>query len=188
MKPKTPTPGAQSASGIPVHCRGCELADVADLVPHPENPNKHSDEQIATLARIIRARGWRHPIIVSRLSGRIVAGHGRLLAAKVLQVAQVPIERQAFDSEDAEREFLLADNRLAELAERDNALLKDLLEQLDCGQATDAGQLLADLTGYDAAERERLALQVHVPEGNKPIDEEAMSDTKNECPKCGFKW
>jgi DNA modification methylase len=143
------------ASGIQVHCRDCEIVDLADLVPYPGNPNKHSDEQVALLAKIIRARGWRHPVIVSTFSGRVVAGHGRIEAARLLGVATVPVERQAFASEAEEREFLLSDNRIAELAERDNALLKDLLEQLDTGE-TDM-----DLTGYTAEVIESLMLQEH---------------------------
>jgi DNA modification methylase len=129
--------------------------DLADLVPYPGNPNKHSDEQVALLAKIIRARGWRHPVIVSTLSGRVVAGHGRIEAARLLGVATVPVERQAFASEAEEREFLLSDNRIAELAERDNAMLKDLLEQLDTGE-TDM-----DLTGYTEEVIESLMLQEH---------------------------
>ena len=187
MKKPTAAP-TQTASGIPVHCRGCEIVDLADLRPYPGNPNRHPDEQVALLARIIRARGWRHPVIVSTFSGLVVAGHGRIEAARLLGVATVPVERQRFNSADEEREFLLSDNRLAELAERDNALVKDLLEQLDAGQTTDDGQLLADLTGYVEAERERLANQYHVPDDNKAIDEADMSNTRNECPKCGFKW
>jgi ParB-like chromosome segregation protein Spo0J len=94
-------------------------------------------------------------VIVSTFSGRVVAGHGRIEAARLLGVATVPIERQAFAGEVEEREFLLADNRLAELSERDNAALKDLLEQLDTGE-TDM-----DLTGYSEEDRERLATQFH---------------------------
>jgi hypothetical protein len=134
--------------------------DLADLVPYPGNPNKHSDEQVALLAKIIRARGWRHPVIVSTFSGRVVAGHGRIEAARLLGVATVPVERQAFASEAEEREFLLSDNRIAELAERDNALLKDLLEQLDTGE-TDM-----DLTGYTEDVIEQLMTQEHQDEDN----------------------
>ena len=56
-----------------------------DLVPHPRNPNKHGDNQIALLAKIIGNQGWRNPIVVSERSGFIVAGHGRLGAARVLE-------------------------------------------------------------------------------------------------------
>jgi DNA modification methylase len=178
--PKPTAAPTQTASGIPVHCRGCEIVDLADLRPYPGNPNRHPDEQVALLARIIRARGWRHPVIVSTFSGLVVAGHGRIEAARLLGVATVPVERQRFNSADEEREFLLSDNRLAELAERDNALVKDLLEQLDAGQTTDNGQLLADLTGYVEAERERLMLQEHQDGGQ---DAEPQTDRAEELRK-----
>jgi ParB-like chromosome segregation protein Spo0J len=78
-------------SGIEAHCCFDKVVDVVDLVPHPRNPNKHDDKQIALLAKIIRSQGWRNPIVVSERSGFIVAGHGRLEAARVLNVEQVPV-------------------------------------------------------------------------------------------------
>ena len=63
-------------SGVKVHCTFEKAVDVVDLVEHPRNPNKHSDKQIALLAKIIRNQGWRNPIVVSADSGFIVAGHG----------------------------------------------------------------------------------------------------------------
>jgi len=170
----------QTAADIPVHCRDCEMVDVADLVPYPGNPNKHPDEQIALLAKIIRARGWRHPVIVSTLSGRVVAGHGRIQAARLLGVATVPVERQAFGSEAEEHEFLLSDNRLAELAERDGALLKDLLEQLDTG----SGDM--DLTGYTVEVIENLMTQVHQSDGVDLDHQDKDAGVVIKCPKCGF--
>ena len=168
--------------GIPVYCRCDEAVDIEKVTGHPRNPNKHGDEQIALLAKIIKASGWRNPICVSNRSGFVIKGHGRLMAARVLGVAQVPVEYQDYDTEAAEYQDMIADNRIAELAERDMGIIKDLLEELDTG-ANDM-----DLTGYAAAEIERLMTQFHVPDENKPIDEAAMENTKNECPKCGFKW
>jgi len=124
-------------------------------VANPRNPNTHGDSQIALLAKIIRAQGWRAPITVSNRSGFIVKGHGRLQAARLLQVAQVPVERQDYATEADEWQDMIADNRIAELAEINNAILKDLLETLDDGQND------MDLTGFDAAELERLMLQEH---------------------------
>ena len=69
------------ADKIKVHCSHTELVDVIKLVEHPSNPNQHDDRQINLLARIIKAQGWRNPITVSKRSGYIVAGHGRLAAA-----------------------------------------------------------------------------------------------------------
>jgi ParB-like chromosome segregation protein Spo0J len=180
-KPKETKPRAL-ISTIPVWCRYDEAADVESLVENPKNPNLHPEKQIALLSKIIRAQGWRAPITVSNRSGFIVKGHGRLRAAILLQVAQVPVERQDYATEAEEWQDCIADNRIAELAEIDSAVLKDLLETLDDGQND------MDLTGFDAAELERLMNQFHVPDGNKPIDEDAMTQTENECPKCGFKW
>ena len=77
---------------------------------------------------------------------------------------------------------LIADNRLAELAEPSLPELKDLLLELD------SGAMDIELTGFDEKAMEDLMTQFHVPDENKPIDEDSMADTKNECPKCGFKW
>jgi len=135
------TPRA-TAAGIPVFCAFDELADVVALVPNPRNPNKHPDEQISLLARIIKAQGWRAPITVSNRSGFVVRGHGRLEAAKRLGVDVVPVDRQDYANEAEEWADLIADNRLAELAETDESLLKDLLTEV-------AGTNLdPELTGY----------------------------------------
>ena len=138
-KPKPPT-----ASTIPVHCSYARLADVTSLIPNPRNPNKHSDKQIALLAKVIRHQGWRSPITVSKRSGFIVTGHGRLAAALLLQVEQVPIDEQDFATEADEWAHLVADNRLAELADADRSMIADLLKDLDA-----EGVIDMDLTGFD---------------------------------------
>ena len=186
MKPAKAKPkakrGVEHLDGIPVYCRFDEAVDIDRITGHPRNPNKHGDEQIALLAKIIKTSGWRNPICVSNRSGFVVKGHGRLMAARALKVDKVPVEYQDYATEAEEYNDLIADNRIAELAERDMSIIKDLLEELDTG-ANDM-----DLTGYVEAEIERLMTQFHVPDENKPIDEAAMENTKNECPKCGFKW
>ncbi len=170
------------ASGIPVRCAHLALADVATLVPNPRNPNRHPDKQVALLAKVIRHQGWRSPIVVSNRSGFVVKGHGRLEAAKLLQVEQVPIDRQDYVTEADEWADLIADNRLAELSETDESALKALLDEVE------KGGVELELTGFAA---EDLAAQIsaeEIPADNKPIDEAAMLNTENECPKCGFKW
>lgn len=170
------------ASGIPVRCAHIALADVANLVPNPRNPNRHPDKQVALLAKVIRHQGWRSPIVVSNRSGFVVKGHGRLEAAKLLQVEQVPIDRQDYATEADEWADLIADNRLAELSETDDAALKALLDEVE------KGGLELELAGFWA---EDLAAQItaeEIPADNKPIDEAGMMNTENECPKCGFKW
>lgn len=123
------------ADGIPVHCAFDQLVDVVSLVPNPRNPNKHGDKQTELLARVIQHQGWRAPIVVSKLSGYIVAGHGRLQAAKHLGVCHVPVNFQQFDSPADEDAHLLADNRIAELAELDleevQSILDDIKDDID---------------------------------------------------------
>src|SRR3990172_3499700 len=134
----------------PIHCAHPRLVDLATLVPNPRNPNRHADAQIALLAKIIQHQGWRNPITVSKRSGFIVTGHGRLQAAQRLGLAQAPVDDQDFATEADEWAHVLADNRIAELADTDGAALKDLLLELDTG-AFDM-----DLTGFDVAELERV--------------------------------
>ena len=150
------------ASGVPVHCSHDDLADVASLVENPRNPNKHGDKQVALLAKIIRHQGWRAPIVISTRSGFVVAGHGRLAAARLLNVEMVPVNRQAFASEADEWAHLIADNRIAELADTDGATLKDLLLELDTG-AFDM-----DLSGFDSSELERLINHFRADEVDAP--------------------
>ena len=116
------------ADGIEVWCTYDKLVKVDELIPHPKNPNTHPQNQIKILAQNIRYHGWRHPIVVSKLSGYIVAGHGRLEAAKELGVSIVPVEFQNFSSEDNELAVLVGDNRLAELSSLDLNGRQDIVD------------------------------------------------------------
>jgi hypothetical protein len=111
-------------------CAYQKMVPIAELLPNPKNRNRHPAEQIARLAQIIEYQGFRHPIVVSLLSGYIVAGHGRLEAAKALGLTEVPVDYQEFQSEEAEYAFLVSDNAVALWAELDlagiNADLPDL--------------------------------------------------------------
>jgi hypothetical protein len=97
---------------------------------------------------VIAAQGWRNPIVVSNRSGLITKGHARREAALSLKCATVPVDYQDYATESEELADMIADNRIAELAEADRSMLRDLAEQLDDG-AFDT-----DLTGFD-----RLALE-----------------------------
>ena len=159
-------------SGVAVHCAHDALVDITELIPNPRNPNKHGDKQVALLAKIIRHQGWRAPIVVSNRSGFIVAGHGRLEAAKLLNVQTVPVNRQDFATEADEWAHVIADNRIAELAETDDALLKELLAELD-------GKIDMDLSGFDAVELERVMDSI----GENPVDAEPQIDRAAELQK-----
>lgn len=150
-KHKNPAPGPRADGATVYHCAFNQLVPLEDLRPNPENPNKHSDEQVALLAKVIRYQGWRAPIVVSNLSGLIVAGHGRFEAAKLLDVAKAPVNFQDFATPEDETAHLLADNRLAELAEMDPAELQAILKTLDAEMITVAGYDPAELDEQIAA-------------------------------------
>ena len=132
------------AGGIPVFCAFDKIVPVGEVKPNPKNPNQHPEEQIDLLAKIIRAQGWRAPVTVSTLSGLGVRGHGRLMAAIHAGLSHVPVDYQHYDSEEAETADLIADNRIAELAEIDNKMLAELFVGFDA-EAIDVS-----LTGYTA--------------------------------------
>jgi hypothetical protein len=115
---------------IPVFCRHDELRDPAGLVPNPRNPNNHPESQIEILSRVIEAQGWRSPIVVSKRSGFIVKGHGRLAAAILLGAKSVPVELQDYETEASEWADLIADNRIAELSVTNQDQLKKLMIEL----------------------------------------------------------
>ena len=116
---------------IKIHCSYTELKNAETLVGHPKNPNEHSEEQIRLLAKIIEHQGFRNPIVVSKRSNFIVAGHARLKAALKLNLLQVPVDFQDFENEADEYAHLIADNRIAELADADNTLIAELIAELD---------------------------------------------------------
>lgn len=100
-----------------IYCVFDKLVSIVKLNPHPKNPNQHPENQVEALAEVIKANGWRSPITISKRSGFIVAGHGRLLAAKKLGLKRVPVDIQDFDDELDELSHLLADNKISDMAE-----------------------------------------------------------------------
>lgn len=115
---------------VSVYCRYDALEKTAALKPNPKNPNVHPEKQIKLLSKIISEQGFRVPITVSKRSGFIVRGHGRLLAAQGLGLAEVPVEYQDYGSDAEEYADLIADNKLAELSEIDKAVLDSLIVDL----------------------------------------------------------
>ena len=105
---------------------------VEQLIPYARNARTHSDEQIAQIAASIREFGWTNPILVDGDKG-IIAGHGRLQAARKLGITEVPVIELAYLTEAQKRAYILADNQLAANAGWDTDLLKielgDLAEQ-----------------------------------------------------------
>ena len=100
-----------------------ERRPVSGLTPYAKNARTHSDEQVAQIAASIEQWGWTIPVLVDE-DGGIIAGHGRILAAEKLGIAEVPVMVAAGWSEEQKRAYVLADNKLAENAGWDSALLE----------------------------------------------------------------
>jgi DNA modification methylase len=122
---------------------------LGELIPYARNPRTHTDAQVAQIAASIREFGWTNPVLVDGASG-IIAGHGRVLAARKLGLERVPVIELAHMSEAQKRAYLIADNRLALDAGWDEALLR-----LELADLSELGFDLG-LIGFGAGELERL--------------------------------
>jgi len=140
---------------------------VADLIPYVRNSRTHSDAQVAQIAASIKEFGWTNPILIDGENG-IIAGHGRLLAARKLGQDKVPVIELGHMTEAQKRAYVIADNQLAMNAGWDTALLT--LELVDL---KDQGFDL-DLLGFDPSELEKL-LDPEQVEGL--TDEDAVPET-----------
>src|SRR5258705_4200642 len=99
------------------------------LIPSPRNARTHSDAQVAEIAGSIRTFGFTNPILVGE-EGDVVAGHGRLAAARRLALKEVPVILLAGLNELQRRQFVLADNNIALNAAGDIAMLHVQLKDL----------------------------------------------------------
>ena len=131
---------ADKKRDLDVHYRA-----TASLVPYAANPRTHSPEQVQEIAESIREYGWTNPVLVDGATG-IIAGHGRVLAAKLLGIDTVPCIELAHLSEAQRRAYIIADNKLATKAGWDNSLLAG-----EFGALKGLGFDLK-LTGFDMAE------------------------------------
>ncbi len=159
---ETAAPAAEllTADGIPVRCACTRLEAIGLVKPNPENPKVHKRKQLALYWRIIREAGWRRSIVVSARSGLIVKGHGAYMAAMENGATEVPIDVQPYATQKEEEQDMLADNRLAELAENDEDKLRVILSRLGEEDgldltgftADDLAKLVASVDGKDDAE------------------------------------
>jgi len=158
-----------------VNCQYEKITLLTDLKPHPKNRNIHPKSQIERLAKLMAHQGVRHPIIVSNLSGFIVAGHGRLQALKHLGLKEAPVDYQDFKDEAEEYAFLTSDNAIALWAELDMAEIgKDIL---DYGPEFDVEHL-----GFKDFKIEPAEFEAN----EKEVDENLP--TEKECPSCGYRY
>ena len=118
---------------------------IEDLIPYVNNSRTHSDEQVAQIAASIKEFGWTNPILVDGENG-IIAGHGRLMAARKLKYKQVPTIELKDLTETQRKAYIIADNRLALNAGWDNEMLTIELNDLL------ADGFALELLGFDQSE------------------------------------
>lgn len=122
-----------------------ENRKIADLIPYARNARVHSDNHVAQIAKSITEFGWTNPILVDGTNG-IIAGHGRIKAAQLLKMTEVPVLELKNLSEAQRRAYILADNKLALNSDWDGELLKLELHALD------EMKYDLELVGFDGAE------------------------------------
>jgi DNA modification methylase len=140
-----------------------ESLPVSDLIPYARNSRTHSDEQVTQIAASIREFGFTNPVLIDS-NGTIIAGHGRVMAAKKVGLAEVPCLRLQHLSPSQIRAYVIADNKLALNAGWDDEMLKaELLTLQEEGFNT-------DLTGFSDDELNSL-LNSEIIEGQTDPDE-----------------
>lgn len=135
--------------------KNIELMPLEDLRPYDRNARLHTRSQIEKIAKSIAAFGFNNPILIDSEQG-IIAGHGRLEAAKFLGLETVPVIRLDHLSETERRAYILADNRLADLSQWDE---ETLAAEVDALLEADL-----DLDAIGWTEDELAALMAEVPD------------------------
>lgn len=158
------------------------MRSVDSLIPYARNARTHSDAQVAQIAASIREFGWTNPILVDGESG-IIAGHGRLLAARKLGMEQVPCIELAGLTETQRKAYILADNKLAMNAGWDEDMLR-----LELGDLA-AMDFDMRMVGFEANE---LSLAMGLGADFLPGTEEDQGRLDEKaptvCPSCGHEF
>jgi ParB-like chromosome segregation protein Spo0J len=156
-----------------------ETTPIEKLIPYARNSRTHSDQQVAQVAASIREFGFTNPVLIDSEDG-IIAGHGRVMAARKLGLAEVPCIRLGHLTETQKRAYIIADNKLALNSGWDEEMLG--LELADLREEDfDLG-----LVGFDAGEIEAALNPAEVDFAPGTEDDQGKLDEKSpiECPHC----
>ena len=147
-----------------------EWLSVETLIPYAKNARTHSDEQVAQIAGSIKEFGFNNPVLVNK-DNSIIAGHGRLMAARKLGMDKVPVVQLGHMTEAQRKAYVLADNRIALNSGWDTSMLslelQDLKDDIDLS-----------LLGFDPDELDALLNPIEETEGL--TDEDAVPDVPDE--------
>jgi len=148
-----------------------EYKSLESLIPYARNSRTHSDEQVAQIAASIREFGWTNPVLIDGNNG-LIAGHGRVMAARKLGIQEIPTIQLAHLTEAQKRALVLADNQLALNSGWDLEMLKLELEDLK------AEDFNLDLMGFDVDFIDGLLNEIEPTEGL--MDEDAVPEIPEE--------
>jgi ParB-like chromosome segregation protein Spo0J len=156
-----------------------ETTPIEKLIPYARNSRTHSDQQVAQVAASIREFGFTNPVLIDAEDG-IIAGHGRVMAARKLGLTEVPCIRLGHLTETQKRAYIIADNKLALNSGWDEEMLG-----LELAELREADFDL-DLVGFDAGEIEAALNPVEVDFAPGTEDDQGKLDEKSpiECPHC----
>lgn len=143
-----------------------EWLSVDNLIPYAKNARTHSDEQVAQIAGSIKEFGFNNPVLVDK-DNSIIAGHGRLMAARKLGMDKVPVVQLEHMTEAQRKAYVLADNRIALNSGWDTSMLSLELQELK-------DDIDLSLLGFDADELDALLNPIEETEGL--TDEDAVPD------------
>ena len=172
-------------------CSYDELVEPYKLVPNPKNPNEHPEKQIEMLAKIIDYQGQRKAIVVSKLSGFIVKGHGTLEALKMLGWEKVAVDYQEYENDAQEYADMKADNEIQSYSKlnkkKDKKNIKELgMEDFD-----------VELMGVEEVLKDVEDFQDEVAKNTEDATEQAKDKEEigksrgkilHSCPKCKHKF
>lgn len=157
-----------------------EYMPLHSLTPYARNARTHSADQVAQIAESIKIFGWTNPVLIDEAGG-IIAGHGRIMAAEMMGMADVPCIRLSHLSEMERRAYALADNKLALNAGWDEMLLVAELDEL-MGADFDLSTI-----GFSLAELNNLIGTPNTGPGEfAEVDENI--ETQHKCPRCGYEY
>ena len=173
------------------NCSYGELLAIDDpkIIPNPKNPNKHPENQIERLAKIIEYQGQRSPIVISTRSGFITKGHGRLASIKLLGWEKIAVDFQDYENEAQEWADIVADNAIAEWATLDKDLIISELETLDLDiellgiedfSLFDFGQIEEEEVDQEEKNKQKFILKIELP------NEMEMHDLKDDLIQKGY--
>lgn len=160
---------SEAAGVVRISAEELVIVPVAELVPYEHNARTHSDEQVERLRRSLQEFGFVAPILIDE-ERRVIAGHGRLLAAQAEGMESVPCVRVGSLTEAQRRAYILADNRLAEDAGWDEEALRFELDEIA------ALDFDVSLTGFDVEPGKPIHVREHdraaAGEGEEPPEAE----------------